>query len=63
MGKLKQKWEPNVALDKKKGVTTTFGLRMREFSHLAKRSARACPVGRRRDLLAFVLSKVFIQAK
>ena len=50
-------------LRQKKGVTTTFGLRMREFSHLAKRSARACPVGRRRDLLAFVLSKVFIQAK
>ena len=52
MGKLKKKWEPNVALDKK-GVKTTFGLRMREFSHLAKMRARACPVEEKRRLVGF----------
>ena len=43
-----QKWEPNVALDKKKGVKATFGLRMRQFSHLAKRRALACSVEEKR---------------
>ena len=52
MGKLKQKWEPNEALDKK-GVKTTFGLRMREFSHLAKRRARACTMEEKRRLVGF----------
>ena len=36
---------------RKKGVKTTFGLRMREFSHLQKRRARACPVGEKRRLV------------
>ena len=38
---------------KKKRVKTTFGLRMREFSHLAKRRARACPVEEKRRLVGF----------
>ena len=52
MGKLKQKWEPNEALDKKR-VKITFGLRMREFSHLAKRRARACTMEEKRRLFGF----------
>ena len=40
-------------LRQKKGVKTIFGLRMKEFSHLAKRRARACPVEKKRRLVGF----------
>ena len=40
-------------LRQKKGVKTTFGLRMREFSYLAKRRARECPVEEKRRLVGF----------
>ena len=40
-------------LRQKKGAKTTFGLRMREFSHLEKRRAKACPVEEKRRLVGF----------
>ena len=43
----------------KKGVKTTFGLRMREFSHLAKRRARACSVEEKKRLVGFCAPQGF----
>ena len=40
-------------LRQNKRVKTTFGLRTREFSHLAKRRARACPVEDKKRLVGF----------
>ena len=38
-------------LRQKKGVKTIFGLRMKEFSHLAKMRARECPMEEKRILV------------